>query len=171
MTMNDEPLAEVDRRIDDLEAGMRPRRSDQRRSVRRHVEALWQGQEHAQTSPDPIGERLSRLRSRLEVAELSIDADLAQDGPQYTAAVEAELRGWDAFAERLQATAAARPGAARDRAETGIRELRRRRLAVTKRLDDLRDAPQEAWREHQERVTAARHDLERMADHLSASLY
>jgi len=175
MTMINERLAEVDRRIDDLEAGMRPRRSDLRRSVRRHVEALRHGQADAQAAarhnPDPIGERLSGLRSRLEVAELSIDADLAPAGPQYTAAVEAELRGWDAFAERLQATAAAQSGTARDGAETGIKELRRRRLAVTKRLDDLRDARQEAWREHQERVTAARHDLERMADHLSASLY
>ncbi len=174
MTMINERLAEVDRRIDDLEAGMHLRRSGLRPSVRRHVEALRQGQANARAaarhSPDPIGERLSRLRSRLEVAELSIDADLAQDGPQYTTAVEAELQGWDAFAERLQATAAAKSGTARDRAETGIKELRRRRLAVTKRLDDLRDAPQEAWREHQERVTAARHDLERMADDLSASL-
>ena len=60
----------------------------------------------------------------------------------FTAAVEAELHGWDAFAERLQATAAAKTGSARDRAETGIKELRRRRLAVTERLDDLRDAPE-----------------------------
>jgi hypothetical protein len=44
-------------------------------------------------------------------------------------------------------------------------------LAVRERLDDLRDAPQEAWKEHRERVTAARDDLERMADDLSASLY
>ena len=145
MTMIDERLAEVDRRIDDLEAGMGLRRSDQQQSVRRHVDALRQEQANAQAAargtPDPVGERLSRLRSRLEVAERSIDADLAQDRPQFTAAVEAELRGWDAFAERLQATAAAKTGTARDRAETGIKELRRRRLAVTERLDDLRHAP------------------------------
>jgi hypothetical protein len=175
MTMIDERLAEVDRRIDDLESGIGLRRSDQRQSVRRRVEALRQGQANAQAaarlSPDPIGERLSRLRSRLDVAERSIDADLAHDRPQYAAAVEAELRGWNAFAERLQATAAAKSGTARDRAEAGIKELRRHRLAVKKHLDDLRDAPQEAWREHQERVTAARDDLERMADDLSASLY
>ena len=83
MTTIDERLAEVDRRIDDLEAGMGPRRSDQRQSVRRHVDALRQEQANAQAAarhtPDPVGERLSRLRSRLEVAERSIDADLAQD--------------------------------------------------------------------------------------------
>ena len=101
----------------------------------------------------------------------SLDADLAEDRPHFTAAVEAELHGWDAFAERLQATAAAKTGSARDRAETGIKELRRRRLAVTERLDDLRDVPGEAWREHQERVTAARDELERMADDVSASLF
>ena len=73
--------------------------------------------------------------------------------------------------ERLQATAAAKTGSARDRAKTGIRELRGHRLAVTERLDDLRDAPTETWMEHQERVTAARDELERMADDLSASLF
>jgi hypothetical protein len=174
-TTIDERLAEVGRRIDDLEAGMRLRGSDERQYVRRHVDALRQEQANAEAAarrtPDPVGERLSRLRSRLDVAERSLQTDLAQDRSHFTAAVEAELHGWDAFAERLQATAAARTGSARDRAETGIKELRRRRLAVTERLDDLRDAPQEAWREHQERVTAARDELERMADDLSASLF
>jgi hypothetical protein len=174
-TTIDERLAEVGRRIDDLEAGVGLRRSDQRQNVRRHVDALRQEQANAQAAarhtPDPVGERLSRLGSRLDVAKRSIDADLAQDRSHFTAAVEDELHGWDAFAERLQATAAARTGSARDRAETGIKELRRRRLAVTERLDDLHDAPREAWREHQERVTATRDDLERMADDLSASLY
>ena len=99
------------------------------------------------------------------------NADLAEDRAHFTAAVEAELHGWDAFAERLQATAAAKTGSARDQAETGIKELRRRRLAVTQSLDDLRDAPEDAWGQHQERVTAARDELERTADDLSASLF
>lgn len=174
-TTIDERLAEAGRRIDDLEASMRLRLSDQRQNVRRHVDALRQEHANAQAAarrtPDPVGERLSRLRSRLDVAERSLDADLAEDRAHFTAAVEAELHGWDAFAERLQATAAAKTGGARDRAETGIKELRRRRLAVTERLDDLRDAPEHAWAEHQERVTAARDELERMADDLSASLF
>ena len=174
-TTIDERLAEVDRRIDDLEASMRLRSGDQRQSVRRHVDALRQERANAQAAarrtPDPVGERLTRLRSRLHVAERSVDADLAEDRSHFTAAVEAELHGWDAFAERLQATAAAKTGSARDGAETGIRELRGRRLAVTERLDDLRDAPPETWMEHQERVTAARDELERMADDLSASLF
>ena len=44
-------------------------------------------------------------------------------------------------------------------------------LVYTERLDDLRNAPQEAYMEHQERVSAARDELERMADDLSASLF
>ena len=174
-TTIDELLADAGRRIDDLEASMRLRHSDRRQDVRRHVDALRQEHANAQTAarrtPDPVGERLSRLRSRLDVAERSLDADLAEDRPHFAAAVEAELHGWDAFAERLQATAAGKTGSARDRAETGIKELRRRRLAVTQRLDDLRDAPEDAWGQHQERVTVARDDLERMADDLSASLF
>jgi hypothetical protein len=174
-TTIDERLAEAGRRIDDLEAAMRLRGSDERRYVRRHVEALRQEQANAEAAarrtPDPVGERLSRLRSRLDVAERSLQTDRARGRSDFTAAVEAELHAWDAFAERLQTTAAARTGSARDRAESGIKELRRRRLAVTERLDDLRNAPQEACREHQERVTAARDELERMADDLSASLF
>ena len=174
-TTIDERLAEAGRRIDDLESSVRLQHSDQRQNVRRHIDALRQEHANAQAAarrtPDPVGERLSRLRSRLDVAERSLDADLADDRWHFTAAVEAELHGWDAFAERLQATAAAKTGSARDRAETGIKELRRRRLAVTERLDDLRDAPEKAWGQHQQRVTAARDELERTADDLSASLF
>lgn len=125
----------------------------------------------ARRTPAHVDDRVERLRSRLEVAERSLDADLAEDRSAFTAAVEAELHSWDVFAERLQASAAARTGAARNQAEAGITALRRQRLAVTERLDNLRAAPWETWREQRMRVTAAREELERMADDLSASLY
>ncbi len=100
--------------------------ADDRQRVRRHVDALRQEQANAQAAarhaPDPVDERLSRLRSRLEVAERSFDADLAEARSAFTAAVDAELQGWDVFAERLQTTAAARTGTARDQAETGIKD-------------------------------------------------
>lgn len=175
MTTIDDSPADVDRRIDELEAGVPARCAGDQTAIRRHIEALRREQANARAAarrtPDPVGERLSRLQSRLDVAQRSLDADLAQDRRQFTAAVEAELHAWDGFAERLQATAAGKTPNARDRAEAGLKELRRRRLAVAERLDDLRNAPQHAWRERQERVTAARDELERMADDLSASLF
>lgn len=108
---------------------------------------------------------------RVELAARSLDADLAPDGPAFAAAVEAELRGWDMFNERLQATAAARTGEARVRAEAAVKDLRRRRLAVAQCLDDLRATRDEGRHEQRRRVTAARHHLERLADEVSKSLF
>lgn len=108
---------------------------------------------------------------RREVAARGRDADLAPDGPAFTTAVTAELHSWDMFAERLQAIAATRTGVARDRAEAAVRDLRHRRLAVAERLDDLRATGSDGCHEGRTRVTAARDDLERLADELSNSLF
>jgi hypothetical protein len=173
--MVDERLAEVGRHIDDLEARVRVRGAEQRQRMRRHAVALRHEQANAiaaiRRAPTHVDDRVARLRSRLEVAERSVDADVAEDRSTFTAAVEAELHSWDVFAERLQATAAARTGAARDEAEARMRVLRRQRFAVTESLDALRAARWETWREQRMRVTAAREELERMADDLSESLY
>jgi hypothetical protein len=173
--MVDERLAEVGRHIDDLEARVRGRGAEQRQRMRRHAVALRHEQANAiaaiRRAPTHVDDRIARLRSRLEVAERSLDADVAEDRSAFTAAVEAELHSWDVFAERLQATAAARTGTARDQAEARMRALRRQRFAVTENLDALRAARWETWREQRMRVTAAREELERMADDLSETRY
>jgi hypothetical protein len=173
--MVDEQLTEIGQDIDELEARVRIHGAEQRQRMRRHAVALRHEQANAlaaaRRAPANIDDRVARLRSRLEVAERSLDADVAEDRSTFTAAVEAELHSWDVFAERLQATAAARTGTAREQAEAAMRALRRQRLAVTERLDALRAARWETWREQRMRVTAAREELERMADDLSASLY
>jgi hypothetical protein len=174
-TTIDGRLTAVSRCIDELEARMHVHGPDDRQRIRRHVHALRQEQANAlaatRHAPDRIDDRVARLRSRLEVAERSFDADLAGSRSAFTAAVDGELQGWDVFAERLQTTAAARTGTARAQAEAGITELRRRRLAVSDRLDDLRVDRWETWHEQRKRVTAARDELERTADDLSASLF
>jgi hypothetical protein len=175
-TMVDERLAEVGRHIDELEARLRARGAEHRQRMRRHAVALRHEQANAlaaarRAPAHNVDDRVARLRSRLEVAERSLDADVAEDRSAFTAAVEAELHSWDGFAERLQASAAAHTGPARDQAEAAITALRRQRLTVTERLDALRAARWETWREQRMRVTAAREDLERMADDLSASLF
>jgi hypothetical protein len=173
--MVDERLAEIGQDIDELEARVRIGGAEQRQRMRRHAAALRHEQANAlaaaRHAPANVDDRVARLRSRLEVAERSLDAEVAEDRSTFTAAVEAELHSWDVFAERLQATAAARTGTAREQAEVAMRTLRRQRLAVTERLDALRAARWETWREQRMRVTAAREELERMADDLSASLY
>ena len=176
MTMTiDEPLAEVSQYIDYLETQMRVHGRDDRQRIRRRVHALRQEQANAlaavRHAPDRIGDRAGRLRSRLSVAERSFEADMATSSSAFAAAVHMELQGWDAFAERLQTTAAARTGTARAQAEAGITELRRRRLEVNDRLDALGVDRSQAWNEQRKRVTAARDELERTADEVSTSLF
>jgi hypothetical protein len=174
-TMVDERLAEIGQDIDELEARARVGGAEQRQRMRRHAVALRHEQANAlaaaRRAPAKVDDRVARLRSRLQVAGRSLDADVAEDRSTFTAAVEAELHSWDVFAERLQATAASRTGTVREQAEAAMKALRRQRLAVTERLDALRAARWETWREQRTRVTAARAELERMADDLSASLY
>jgi chromosomal replication initiation ATPase DnaA len=174
-TMIDEALSDAGRRIDELEARMHVHAAERRHRMRRHINALRQEEANAiaagRRAPDQLDDRAARLRSRIEVADRSFDADLAEDRRGFAAAVEAELRGWEMFTERLQAAAAARRGRAREQAEAGITQLQRQSLAVTRRLDDLAAERWDRWQERRKRVTAARDELERMADDLSASLF
>lgn len=167
----DERLTDVRQPIDALEAQVRLRGAGQRQRLRRRVHALREEQANAlaaaRRTPDGLDDRVARLRSRIEVAERSFEADVAADRSSFTAAVEAELHGWDVFAECLQSAAAERRGEARDQAELAITQVRLRRLAVTERLNELRAATWETWRQQQTRVTAARDELERTADNLS----
>jgi hypothetical protein len=84
--------------------------------------------------------------------------------------VEAELRSWDTYLERLQTTAASRAWRAREQAETAIGSVRTRRIAVDERLAEAREAAGEELKERRERVSAARDELEQKADELSATL-
>ena len=85
-------------------------------------------------------------------------------------AVEEELRSWDTFLERLQATAATRAWNAREQAEAAIGDVRSRRIAVDERLAQARAAAREAWQEQRTRIGAARDELEQKADELSTTL-
>jgi hypothetical protein len=174
--MVDESLAATGQRIDDLEARIRVHTPERRLSMRRHAVALRHEQANAlaaarRAPAQTTDERAARLRSRLEVAEHSLDADLAEDRSAFTAAVEAELESWDRFIERLLTRAAEQTGPARDHAEAAITALRRQRISVNGRLDAVRAAGWNTWREERTRVSAARDQLEQMADDLSATLY
>jgi chromosome segregation ATPase len=149
----EEPLAEVRRRIEQLHAsGGEPR-------LRRHLDLV-----------DDVEQKLAQLKTRLDVAERSLAADISGDWATFVAAVEAELDSWDTYLERLQTTVATRAWHAREQAEAAIGYVRSRRVAVDERLAEARDAAGDAWQEQRERVSAARDELEKKADELSAEL-
>ena len=72
------------------------------------------------------------------------------------------------YFERLQAQTALRAASAREQSEAAISDLRRRRNTLAEWLADSRSAAGEAWDEQKKRIAAARDDLERKADEVSA---
>ena len=73
-------------------------------------------------APDEVEEKLGQLRTRLDVAEHALAADASDDWATFAAAVEAELRSWDTYLERLQTSVAAKAWKAREQAEAAIGE-------------------------------------------------
>ena len=124
----------------------------------------------ARRDPDEADAKLAQLKTRVAVAEQSAQADLSDDWGSYAAAVEEELRGWDSYLERLQTNVATRAWHAREQAEAAIGDVRSRRIAVDERLAQARGAASDGWQHQRERVGAARDELERKADELSAKL-
>ena len=152
-TTIEEQLATVRSRIDALRAPGGASR------FRRHV-AVVADVEHT----------LEQLKTRLDVAERSLAADVSGDWATFVAAVESELESWDTYLDRLQTTVAARASQTRERAETAIAEVRSLRIAVGERLAETGYAVSNGWQEQRERVGAARDELEQKADELSAKL-
>jgi hypothetical protein len=169
MTM-ERRLAELSLHIEALAA--RSRSGDEVSSrMQRHLAALRQHEAHARAAigetPEEIDRTLAQLEVRLDIAGHSLTADAANNPSTFTSAVDQELRSWDAYLERLQTSAVARAGRAREQAEARIGELRRQRLEVGRRLAELRAGSPDAWRQLETRVTAAREQLEHEADDLS----
>ena len=152
-TTIEEKVAQVRQRIEQLQgSGAAPR-------LQRHLDLV-----------DEVEQRLAQLKTRLDVAERSLAADVSGDWATFAAAVEAELESWDTYLERLQTTVAARAWHARERAETAIGDVRSGRIAVGEQLAQARDAGVNGWQEQRKLVSAARHELEKKADELSAKL-
>ena len=97
-------------------------------------------------------------------------ADVSDEWTTFAGAVEDELRSWDTYLERLQATAATKDGNARERAEAAIADVRTRRIAVYDRLAQARRDVNGAWHVQRNHVSAARDELEQKADELSAKI-
>ncbi|HUO69665.1 MAG TPA: hypothetical protein VMU39_02725 [Solirubrobacteraceae bacterium] len=114
-----------------------------------------------------IEEEPGQRGPRLDIVEPPAAADAAEDRRTFVGTVEAQLRGWDTYLERLQVTAATTGGTARDQAEAAISELRRHRNELGERLSQVRSAST-AWSEGRKSVEAARDALEQSAADLAA---
>jgi hypothetical protein len=173
-TTIEEQLAEIRGRIDRLRTLERAAAGSERARIRRHLDVVRQEEasvrDAVRHAPDEVEEKLAQLRTRLVVAEHSITADLSDDWTSFAAAVEAELRRWDDYLERLQTSVAEKAWKARERAEAAIGDVRSRRIEVDERLAQARDAAGHANGAARRRVTAARDELEQKADELSAKL-
>ena len=173
-TTIEDRLAEVRRRIARLQVLAQTGLVAERARIQRHLDALHQEEASAlaavRAGPDEAEEKVGQLRTRLAVAEDSLAADVSGDWMTFAAAVEDELRSWDTYLERLQATAVAKAGNARERAEAAIADVRTRRIAVHDRLAHARDEVDGAWHEQRNQVSAARDELEQKADELSGRI-
>ena len=168
ITTIEDQLAEVRFRISRMEAlAQAGVAADVLPRIQRHLDALHQDEASvraaASQAPDEFEDKLGRLKSRLDVAEHSLTADLSDDWATFATAVEEELRSWDTYLERLQTGVAANAWKTREQAETAIADIRSRRIAVEKRLAQACDGAGDGGQEQRERVTAARDELARKA--------
>jgi hypothetical protein len=173
-TTIEDPVKHAGRRIDRLQAFTQIGAAADSSRIRRHLDALHREEAAvlaaARTAPDEVKEKLGQLRTRLAVAENALVADVADEWTTFAAAVEDELRSWDTYLERLQATAVAKAGNTRELAEAAIADVRTQRIATYDRLAQAREHVNGAWHEQRNHVGAARDDLEQKADELSAKI-
>jgi hypothetical protein len=167
----DDQLAEIRHRIDRLHEVARAGSA----RVWRHLEALNEAEAAVraalrQEDPEEADEKLARLKTRLDVAEHSLKADTSEDWPAFVDAVEAELRSWDTYLERLQASVAANALKRRQQAELTIGEVRNHRIAVGERLAQARESTNGTSDRARKSITAARNELDKRAAELSTKL-
>jgi hypothetical protein len=160
------------RRIDGLDAKARAGGGEANSRVQRQLGGLRQQEASARAAAHEGAEafdaKFEQFAARFRVAQSSLAADLADNRKKYADAVENELHNWDTYFERLQAQTALRAASAREQSEAAISDLRRRRNTLAEQLADARSASGEAWDEQKKHIAAARDDLERKADEVSA---
>jgi hypothetical protein len=171
-TTIEERLAEMGRQIEGLETKARAGGGEAKSRIQRQLGALRQQEASARAAAhegaEAFDEKFGQFEARFRVAQSSLAADLAKNHKKFAEAVEKELHSWDTYFERLQAQTALRAASAREQSEAAISDLRRRRNTLAERLADGRTASGEGWAEQKKRIAAARDDLERKADEVSA---
>jgi hypothetical protein len=165
-------LEEMGRQIEALEAKARAGGGEAKSRIQPHLGALRAQEASARAAAheraEAFDERFEQFEARFHVAQSSLAADLADNRETFADALESELQSWDTYFERLQAQTAMRAANAREQSEAAISDLRRRRNTLAEQLTDARTASGQAWDEQKQQIAAARDDLERKADEVSA---
>ena len=170
-TTIEDQLAEIRRRIVRLQERAQAGRSRGSGVTSTHCTRRRQpSASRSRQAPDEVEEKLGQLRTRLDVAEHSLEADASDDWATFAAAVESELHSWDTYLERLQTSVVAKAWRAREQAEAAIGDVRSRRIAVGERLAQVRDSDGAVSPKARRRITAARDELEQKAAELSTKL-
>ena len=178
-TTTEERLAAIRRHLDELESRARALPAESKARAQRHLAALNEETASARTSIEAtrtrtataVAERghaiedwLEQLENRVEIAGHSLAADLSDDRTSFEHAVRAELQSWDAYLDRLTTSADSQT-------EQIVSALRQRRDSLAHRLAEAGLAAADRWGEQKTRVVAAREELERKADELTAKLH
>ena len=173
------------RPVDERHAGARRRSAAAASRVRRHLDAVLQGEtpvraavrdgyeQSRQMLDDYIGTvdyRMRMIEGEVELAEAFLAVELAGDAREFAEAVDAALAASHLYIERLQARAAVHSAGERTDAEKAIRELRRRDGVLALRLAELRAEPADGWPGTGAPVCAAIVELERALDEMSTTL-
>ena len=167
-TATNDRLGEARRRIVRLEVQAQRGTADAKSRMQRYIDTLRRDEESARASAREraaaVDERLEQLDNELELAEHRVAAEFAETEKQFTGAIDAELHRWDAYLDRMQAKAAGQSGAARERAEAAIADLRRRRVSIGNSLSDVGTSAGEDWHDAKTRVLAELDELKIRAD-------
>ena len=167
-TATNERLGEVRRRIARLEVQAQRGNADAKSRMQGYIDTLRREEESARASAHEraaaVDERLEQLDNELELAEQRVAAEFAATEEQFAGAIKAELHRWDAYLARMQARAATKSGAARERAEAAIADLRQLRVSIDKSLSEVGTAAGENWQDAKTRILADLDDLKSKAD-------
>jgi hypothetical protein len=167
--LTDYRLAEARNRRESLEEDARGSAGEHAR-IKRQLDAVRAAEAAATAAAREAGSRfenaLEDLGTRLAIARHRLVAELTNDRRLFERAVEGELREWRMYGERLRERSAAEGSSEAERSQLALAELDSRQDEVLRRLQEMRAAPDETWRERRERVETALDELEQAADAL-----
>ena len=166
-TATNERLGEARRRIARLEVTTQRGTTETKSRMQRYIDSVRREEAFARASAHEraaaVDQSFEQLDTELELAEHRVAAEFAVTEEQFNDALEAELHRWDAYLDRMQAKAATQSGAARERAEAAIADLRQRRVSIGQSHSDAGTAGDE-WRDARAPVLAELDDLKTRAD-------
>jgi len=170
-------LEAIGRHLDEVGTRAKAVPADAKPRIKRHLDALRKDfeateaaaaaarakrQEAASEQMRAIQSSIQQLEDRTNITVHSVEADLADDQMHFADKVEQELYAVDTYIDHLGSKAATQKTAA---------ELKQHRDVLAKTLHDSRAASGKRWAEQKKRVLAAREELERKADELTAKLH